>query len=176
MSLPPALTVKELGDALGVSAVEVIKRLMTHGVMAAQNQTIDYDTAAIVSVDMGFDPTEAIAEAETLIAEALEEEIPDDPASLVLRPPVVTILGHVDHGKTSLLDRIRNANVAAGEAGGITQKTSAFRVPVKVGGEEKTIVFLDTPGHEAFTAMRARGAAVTDIVVLVVSAPEGVMP
>jgi len=179
VQLPRALTVKELADLIGVSAVEIIKELMKNGLMASINQVIDYDTAAIIASDFGFEPKE---EGNVSVAEAVIERAPvraaekseddEDPSSLVSRPAVVTILGHVDHGKTSLLDVIRQANVTASEAGGITQHIGAYQV--EVNGQK--ITFLDTPGHEAFTAMRARGAQVTDIAILVVAADDGVMP
>jgi translation initiation factor IF-2 len=175
IEIPRALSVKELGDLMGVSPVEVIKELMKNGVMASINQVIDFDTAAIVATDMGFEAIEAHAaeQAEVAVDRATSRPtIAEDPTKLVPRPPVVTIMGHVDHGKTSLLDAIRESKVAAGEHGGITQHIGAYRVHVN----DHEITFLDTPGHEAFTAMRARGAQVTDIAVLVVAADDGVMP
>jgi translation initiation factor IF-2 len=167
------MTVGELAEAIGVSAVELIKALIRRGVMANINQQIDFETAAKVAADFGIELVERTPEVvhqEKSLAEIVRASAQEPGA--VPRPPVVTIMGHVDHGKTKLLDAIRHTNVAEGEAGGITQHIGAYQVEV----QGRKITFLDTPGHEAFTAMRARGAQVTDIAVLVVAADDGVMP
>jgi len=169
VTIPETITIQELANRMAERSVDVIKLLMKQGHMAQLNDVIDADTAQLLAEEMGH-TVKRVAESD--VEEGLFD-VADDPAFLVPRPPVVTVMGHVDHGKTSLLDAIRSTNVAAGEAGGITQHIGAYQVTAPSGNK---ITFIDTPGHAAFSAMRARGAKVTDIVVLVVAADDGVMP
>ncbi len=167
IKIEEVVTVGELAKRMGVKASDLIRKLMELGTMATINKVIDLDTASIIAHEFGYEVENVAFEETTLI-----KEVEDNEEDLSIRPPVVTIMGHVDHGKTTLLDAIRETNVVGGEFGGITQHIGAYEVDIK----DKRIVFLDTPGHEAFTTMRARGAQVTDIVVLVVAADDGVMP
>lgn len=168
------LTVQELADRLGVESSEIIKSLFFKGIIATVTQTLDLSTIETVSEEFGVPVLEDdVQEAAKKTVDMIEES---DLQHLIRRPPVVTVMGHVDHGKTSLLDAIRKTRVAAGEAGGITQHIGAYQVTIPHAGEERRITFLDTPGHEAFTAMRARGTKVTDVAVLVVAADDGVRP
>ena len=167
IKITETITVGELAKRMGIKANDLIRALMKMGLMATINHPLDLDTATLLANDFGYEIENVAVDLDEIL-----ESVPDAPESLEMRPPVVTIMGHVDHGKTSLLDAIREANVIAGEAGGITQHIGAYDVELN----GRKITFLDTPGHEAFTAMRARGAKVTDIVVLVVAADDGVMP